>query len=50
MAYDEKHTTSSAKNGGGIVMACACTAASGTGLHVLKDVTADGSSRMNYDM
>lgn len=49
-AYDEKHTTSSAEHGGGIVMVCACIAASGTGLQVFKDVTADGSSRMNSDM
>ncbi len=43
-----KHTASSVKYGGGVVMAWACMAVSGTGsLNFTHDLMYDDSSRMN---
>ncbi len=45
-----KHTTSSVKHGGGVVMAWACMNVSGTGPLNLNDyLMYDGSSRMNLE-
>uniref|UniRef100_A0A3P9D9G7 C2H2-type domain-containing protein n=1 Tax=Maylandia zebra TaxID=106582 RepID=A0A3P9D9G7_9CICH len=50
-AHDPKHTTSSVKHGGVIVMAWACMAASGTGTLVfIDDVTQDRSNRINLEV
>ena len=48
-AHDPKHTTSSVKHGGGIVMAWACMTAYGS-LVFIDDVTADKSSRINSEV
>ncbi len=45
---DPKHTASSVKHVGGVVMAWACMAVSGTGfLNFTDDLMYDDSSRMN---
>ncbi len=47
---DPKHTASSVKHGGGVVMAWACMAVSGTGLfNFTDDVMYDDSSRINLE-
>ncbi len=49
-ANDPKHTASSVKHGGGVVMAWACMAGSGTGpLNFTDDLMYDDSSRMNFE-
>ncbi len=49
-AKDPKHTASSVKHGGGVVMAWACMAVSGTGpLNFTDDLMYDDSSRMNLE-
>ncbi len=49
-AKDPKHTASSVKHGGGVVMAWACMAVSGTGpLNFTDDLIYDDSSRMNLE-
>ncbi len=50
-ANDPKHTVSSVKHGGGVVMAWACMAVSGTGpLNFTDDLMYDESSRMNLEV
>ncbi len=49
-ANNPKHTASSVKRGGGVVMAWACMAVSGTGrLNFTDDLMYDDSSRMNLE-
>ncbi len=49
-ANNPKHTVSSVKHGGGVVMAWACMAVSGTGpLIFTDDLMYDDSSRMNLE-
>ncbi len=49
-ANNPKHTASSVKHGGGVVMAWACMAVSGTGpLIFTDDVMYDDSSRINLE-
>ncbi len=49
-ANDPKHTASSVKHGGGVVMAWACMAVPGTGpLNCTDDLMHDDSSRMNLE-
>ncbi len=49
-ANDPKHTASSVKHGGGVIMAWACMAVSGTGpLNYTDDFMYDDSSRMNLE-
>ncbi len=49
-ANDPKHTASSVKHGGGVVMAWACMAVSGTGpLNFTDDFMYDDSRRMNLE-
>ncbi len=50
IANNPKNTASSVKHGGGVVMAWACMAVSGTGLpNFTDDLIYDDSSRMNLE-
>ncbi len=49
-AKDPKHTASSVKHGGGVVMAWTCMAVSGTGpLNFTDDLMYDDSRRINLE-